>query len=150
MRAVVQRVSEASVKVAGEVVGKIGHGLLVLCGFSREETPDDLSWMARKIAALRVFDDQDGVMNLSLLQTGGDILAVSQFTLMASTRRGNRPSYIEAASPDISEPLYEEFLSELEKALGKGVERGRFGACMEVSLVNDGPATYYLDSKKPL
>ena len=148
MRTVIQRVSEASVRVPAEgYESSIGKGLLVLAAFIDEDTEDDLEWTAKKIAAMRIFDDAEGVMNLSVKDIGGDILAVSQFTLYASTHKGNRPSYIKAAKPDVAIPLYERFLSKLEDALGKEVGKGIFGADMKVSLVNDGPVTIIVDSK---
>ena len=148
MRTVVQRVSEASVKVPAEnYEAAIGNGLLVLAAFIDEDTLEDLQWTARKIAAMRIFDDSEGVMNLSVRDVDGSVLAVSQFTLYASTVKGNRPSYIKAAKPDIAIPLYEKFLAILEEELGKPVKRGIFGADMKVGLVNDGPVTIIVDSK---
>lgn len=148
MRTVVQRVREASVHVPAESYrSEIGPGLLVLAAFEDGDTVDDIEWMSRKICALRIFDDADGVMNLSVRDCGGDILSVSQFTLYASTARGNRPSYIRAARPAVSEPLYEEFCRSLENHLGKSVGKGIFGADMKVSLLNDGPVTIIIDSK---
>ena len=148
MRTVVQRVSHASVKVLEEgYESAIGRGLLVLAAFIDEDTEEDLVWTARKIAAMRIFDDENGVMNLSVKDVGGDILAVSQFTLYASTVKGNRPSYIKAAKPDVAIPLYERFLQLLEQELEKGVGRGIFGADMKVELLNDGPVTIIVDSK---
>ena len=148
MRVVIQRVSEACVAVPAEgYESRIGHGLLVLAAFIDEDTEEDLEWTAKKIAAMRIFDDADGVMNLSVKDVGGEVLAVSQFTLYASTVKGNRPSYIKAAKPDIAVPLYEEFLRLLERDLEKSIRRGIFGADMKVSLVNDGPVTIIVDSK---
>lgn len=148
MRVVIQRVSEACVRVPAEgYESSIGAGLLVLAAFIDEDTQEDLEWTARKIAAMRIFDDADGVMNLSVNDVGGEVLAVSQFTLYASTVKGNRPSYIKAAKPDVAIPLYEKFLSILEQNLGRKVGRGIFGADMKVSLVNDGPVTIIVDSK---
>ena len=148
MRTVVQRVTEASVKVPAEgYESRIGHGLLVLAAFIDEDTEEDLEWTAKKIAAMRIFDDEDGVMNLSVKDVDGEVLAVSQFTLYASTVKGNRPSYIKAAKPDVAIPLYEKFIRRLEEHLGKPVGRGIFGADMKVSLVNDGPVTIIVDSK---
>lgn len=148
MRTVIQRVTEASVAVPAEdYVSSIGQGLLVLAAFIDEDTDEDLSWTARKIAAMRIFDDADGVMNLSVKDVDGDILAVSQFTLYASTVKGNRPSYIKAAKPDVAVPLYEKFIVMLEQELGKPIGRGIFGADMKVSLLNDGPVTIIVDSK---
>lgn len=148
MRTVIQRVTEASVSVPAEgYESKIGHGLLVLAAFIDEDTEEDLEWMARKIAAMRIFDDADGVMNLSVKDVDGEILAVSQFTLYASTVKGNRPSYIKAAKPDVAIPLYEKFLLKLEEHLGRRPGRGIFGADMKVALLNDGPVTIIVDSK---
>ena len=148
MRTVIQRVAEASVTVHEEgYEAKIGHGLLVLAAFIDEDAEEDLDWTARKIAAMRIFDDQDGVMNLSVKDVDGEVLAVSQFTLYASTVKGNRPSYIKAAKPDVAVPLYEKFLKKLEEQLQKPVKRGIFGADMKVGLVNDGPVTIIVDSK---
>lgn len=148
MRVVIQRVSEACVRVpAEEYESSIGQGLLVLAAFIDEDTDEDLEWMVRKIAAMRIFDDADGVMNLSVKDVCGEILAVSQFTLYASTVKGNRPSYIKAAKPDVAIPLYEKFLALLEEVLGDKVGKGIFGADMKVTLVNDGPVTIIVDSK---
>lgn len=148
MRTVIQRVTEASVDVPAEGYrAEIGNGLLVLAAFIDEDTQEDLEWTARKIAAMRIFDDHEGVMNLSVKDVGGDVLAVSQFTLYASTVKGNRPSYIKAAKPDVAIPLYENFVELLEQNLEKPVRRGIFGADMKVSLLNDGPVTIIVDSK---
>ena len=148
MRTVIQRVTNASVAVHEEgYESSIGKGLLVLAAFIDEDTAEDVTWTARKIAGMRIFDDADGVMNLSVKDVDGEILAVSQFTLYASTVKGNRPSYIKAAKPDVAIPLYESFLAALEAELGKPVGRGIFGADMKVSLVNDGPVTIIVDSK---
>lgn len=148
MRTVIQRVKEASVDVPAEGYrAEIGNGLLVLAAFIDEDTQEDLEWTARKIAAMRIFDDHEGVMNLSVKDVGGDVLAVSQFTLYASTVKGNRPSYIKAAKPDVAVPLYEKFVELLEQNLEKPVRRGIFGADMKVSLLNDGPVTIIVDSK---
>lgn len=148
MRTVIQRVTEASVDVPAEGYrAEIGNGLLVLAAFIDEDTQEDLEWTARKIAAIRIFDDHEGVMNLSVKDVGGDVLAVSQFTLYASTVKGNRPSYIKAAKPDVAIPLYEKFVELLEQNLEKPVRRGIFGADMKVSLLNDGPVTIIVDSK---
>lgn len=148
MRTVIQRVSEASVDVAAEGYrAEIGKGLMVLAAFIDEDTEDDLLWTARKIAAMRIFDDEDGVMNLSVKDVDGEVMTVSQFTLYASTVKGNRPSYIKAAKPDVAVPLYERFLEILEMQLEKPVARGIFGADMKVGLVNDGPVTIIVDSK---
>ena len=148
MRTVIQRVSHACVRVPAEgYESSIGHGLLVLAAFIDEDTQEDLLWTARKIAAMRIFDDENGVMNLSVKDVEGDVLAVSQFTLYASTVKGNRPSYIKAAKPDVAIALYERFLSLLEAELEKSVGKGIFGADMKVELLNDGPVTIIVDSK---
>ena len=147
MKVVVQRVSEAAVKVDSEVIGEINKGLMVLVGIENADSIDDAQWLSKKICNLRIFDDQNGVMNKSLLDVEGDILAISQFTLHAKTKKGNRPSYIHAAKPDISIPLYESFVACLEKESGKKVETGKFGAEMQVSLINDGPVTIVMDTK---
>lgn len=148
MRTVIQRVAHASVRVPAEgYESAIGKGLLVLAAFIDEDTEEDLSWTARKIAAMRIFDDENGVMNLSVKDVQGDVLAVSQFTLYASTVKGNRPSYIKAAKPDVAIPLYERFLCILENELQKPVGKGIFGADMKVDLLNDGPVTIIVDSK---
>lgn len=147
MRAVIQRVSGASVKVEGEEVARIGAGLLILLGVEACDMEEDIPWLARKIANLRIFNDEGGVMNRSLLETLGDVIVVSQFTLHASTKKGNRPSYIRAAKPDKSIPLYENFVARLELELGKKVGTGVFGADMKVSLLNDGPVTIIIDTR---
>lgn len=147
MRAVVQRVSSASVTVEGDVISAMEAGLLVLLGITEEDGTEDIQWLVRKIANLRIFNDADGVMNLSLLDIKGEVIVVSQFTLYAAIKKGNRPSYINAAKPDIAVPLYEAFVLELEKELGKKVGTGVFGADMKVDLVNDGPVTIIMDSK---
>ena len=147
MRAVIQRVTEASVKIDGETVGQIGTGFLVLLGVEEGDQEIDLRYIADKVPNLRVFEDENGKMNRSLLDVGGAILAVSQFTLYASTVKGNRPSYIKAAKPDVAIPLYEKFLAKLEEHFGGKVGKGIFGADMKVSLVNDGPVTIIVDSK---
>jgi D-tyrosyl-tRNA(Tyr) deacylase len=147
MRVVVQRVREASVSIDGQCVAVIGPGMLVLCGFEEADGAEDLDWTARKITALRIFDDDAGVMNRSVVEVGQEILAVSQFTLMASTKKGNRPSYVKAARPEISIPLYEQFKEKLADLLGRPVPSGVFGAEMQVALVNDGPVTICIDSK---
>jgi D-aminoacyl-tRNA deacylase len=149
MRVVVQRVSKASVTVAGEVCGQIGAGLLLLVGVEEVDGQQDIDWLVRKISQLRIFNDAAGVMNLSLLECGGEVLAVSQFTLFASTRKGNRPSYSRAARGDISRPLFEQFVDSLSQVLGRAVPTGVFGADMQVELVNDGPVTILLDSRDP-
>ena len=149
MRVIIQRVSEASVAVDGEITGKIGPGLLLLAGFEESDTAADLDWMAGKIARLRIFSDADGVMNCSVQEAGGEILAVSQFTLYASVKKGNRPSWSRAARGEISQPLFERFVARLATELGKPVQTGIFGADMRVSLVNDGPVTLAIDSRNP-
>ena len=149
MRVIVQRVSEAAVRVEGAVTGQIGKGLLVLAGFEDADSASDLAWMVQKLVRLRIFPDAADIMNCSVLEAGGDILAVSQFTLYASTRKGNRPSWGRAARGDISQPLFERFVAQLAESLGKPVPAGVFGADMAVSLVNDGPVTLSLDSKAP-
>ena len=147
MRALVQRVREASVTVDGRVAGAIGQGLLVLAGVGATDAPEDRDWLARKIVQMRIFDDAAGVMNLSLKETGGGVLAVSQFTLFASTRKGNRPSWSSAAPPEVAQPAFAAFIEALVQALGRPVATGVFGAHMEVALVNDGPVTIWLDSR---
>ncbi|MBQ1624208.1 MAG: D-tyrosyl-tRNA(Tyr) deacylase [Bacteroidales bacterium] len=147
MRVVLQRVLEASVTIDGVRTAAIGRGMLVLCGFEEADNQEDLDWMARKIAALRIYDDEDGVMNRSVVDVGEEVLVVSQFTLMASTKKGNRPSYVAAARPEISIPLYERFKETLSAALGRPVACGVFGADMKVALINDGPVTICIDSK---
>lgn len=149
MRVVVQRVSEAAVAVDGRTTGKIGPGLLVLAGFEADDGVADLEWMAGKLVRLRLFADADGVMNRSVLEAAGDILVVSQFTLYASVRKGNRPSWSRAARGDVSQPLFERFVEKLAVELGKPVPTGVFGADMKVSLVNDGPVTLTIDSRAP-
>ena len=147
MRAVIQRVTEASVKVDRKVTGAIGEGLLILVGVEDADTQEDIDWLAKKIVGMRIFNDQNGVMNLSVMDVNGNMLAVSQFTLMASTKKGNRPSYIRASKGDFAEPMYEKFCQALEKESGKKVEKGIFGADMKVSLLNDGPTTIIRDTK---
>ena len=149
MRALIQRVSEAEVRVEGEPVSRIGPGLLVLAGFEDADNKADLDWMAKKLVQMRIFPDQNGVMNRSLSEVGGEILAVSQFTLYASTKKGNRPSWGRAARGEVSQPLFNGFLETLEKVLGRPVATGVFGADMKVSLINDGPVTLLLDSRAP-
>ena len=149
MRVVVQRVRSASVAVDGEISGKIGPGLLVLAGFEESDTEADLDWMAGKIVRMRIFADVDGVMNCSVQEAGGEILAVSQFTLYASVKKGNRPSWSRAARGEVSQPLFERFVAKLSAELGKPVPTGVFGADMQVGLVNDGPVTVTIDSKLP-
>ncbi len=147
MRVIIQRVSEASVTIDGSVKATIGKGLLVLAGFEAADVAEDLDWMVKKITQLRIFGDEQGLMNLSVQDFGGELLIVSQFTLHASTKKGNRPSFIQAARPETAIPLYESFLSRLEAALGKPVGSGSFGADMKVALVNDGPVTIAIDSR---
>ena len=147
MRAVIQRVKEASVKVDDNITGRIDKGLLVLVGVEDSDTDEDIEWLTKKIAGIRIFDDENGVMNLSVMDIDGRILAVSQFTLMASTKKGNRPSWIRASKGPIAEPMYEKFCQALEKETGKKTEKGIFGADMKVSLLNDGPVTIIMDTK---
>jgi D-tyrosyl-tRNA(Tyr) deacylase len=147
MKVVIQRVSEASVTIEGNVNGAIEKGLMILVGIETEDAQEDLLWLCQKIVNLRIFDDAEGVMNKSLLDVGGNILVISQFTLHASTKKGNRPSYIQAARPEISIPLYEQFVAQLELLVGKKIQTGIFGADMKVALVNDGPVTIIIDSK---
>ena len=146
MRLVIQRVREAKVTVEGQITGEIGAGLLVLAGFAPTDTTTSLTWMSRKLVQLRIFGDENGQMNRSMQDVGGQVLVVSQFTLLADARKGNRPSYIGAAPPPIAEPLYRQFVALVEAELGKPVPTGIFGADMQVSLVNDGPVTIVLDS----
>ena len=147
MRAVIQRVSSASVTIGGQVKSSIGMGLLILLGVGYEDGQEDIDWLVKKISGLRIFDDEDGVMNRSVVDVGGEALVVSQFTLMASTKKGNRPSYIHAAGHEIAVPLYESFCAALSEAVGKSVGTGEFGADMKVALVNDGPVTICIDTK---
>lgn len=147
MKVVVQRVSRASVTIATEKVASIGQGLLILLGIVDDDSDDDIQWLTRKIANLRIFEDVQGVMNKSLLDVDGDAIVVSQFTLHASTKKGNRPSYIKAAKPDLAIPLYEKFVAQLEMQLSKKIQTGQFGADMKVELLNDGPVTIIIDSK---
>ncbi len=147
MRAVIQRVTSASVTIDGQVVGSIERGLLVLLGVASADTPEDAVWLARKIAALRIFPDAEDKMNLPIRDTAGRALVVSQFTLIASTRKGNRPSFNDSAKSDLAIPLYEDFVRQLEAAIGRPVATGRFGAMMQVALVNDGPVTLMIDSR---
>ena len=147
MRLVIQRVTHAAVTVGAERVSAIGPGLLVLVGVECGDPPDDVAWLAKKTAGLRIFNDADGVMNRSVTEAGGQVLAVSQFTLTASTRKGNRPSYIRAAGHDLAVPLYEAYCEQLSQLLGSPVGRGRFGADMAVELCNDGPVTIIIDSR---
>jgi len=147
MRAVIQRVTQASVSIHGTASGAIGKGLLVLLAIEPRDDPVDIEWLSGKIVRLRIFNDPEGVMNLSVLDVGGEILLVSQFTLFASTRKGNRPSYSGSAGPDVAVPLYEQFKTRLAQDMGKVVKAGEFGADMQVSLVNDGPVTIIIDSR---
>lgn len=147
MRILIQRVREASVSVDGSCCGRIGRGLLVFVGVRADDSAEDIEYLAGKLVRLRVFDDAQGVMNLDVQQAGGEVLVVSQFTLMASTRKGNRPSYIDAAPAALSEPLYEAFAARVAALTGRQVPTGRFGADMQVALVNDGPVTIWMDSK---
>jgi D-aminoacyl-tRNA deacylase len=147
MRAVIQRVKRASVTIENRVKSEIGGGLLVLAGVEEADNDADIEWLCNKIIQLRIFNDSNGVMNLSLLETGGNILAVSQFTLHAKTRKGNRPSYIKAAPPEIAIPLYNKFVTRLSSLLGKEIATGEFGAMMQIELINDGPVTIIIDTK---
>ena len=147
MKVVIQRVSEASVVIDDSKVASIQKGLLVLLGVVNDDTQDDIDWLCKKILNLRIFPDDRDVMNLSLIDSGGDIILVSQFTLHASTKKGNRPTYIKAAKPDIAIPLYQKFIEKIQIALGKSIQTGDFGADMKVQLVNDGPVTIIIDSK---
>ncbi len=147
MRAVIQRVTEASVSIGGSVKSAIGPGLLVLLGIGHDDDRTDIAWLSGKIAGLRIFDDDNGVMNRSVVDVGGEVLVVSQFTLMASTKKGNRPAYIKAAGHEIAIPLYEAFCAVLSDAVGRPVQTGTFGADMQVALVNDGPVTICIDTK---
>ena len=147
MRVVIQRVTEASVTIGGQVRSSIGKGLLILLGIGPDDGTEDIDWLVRKVVGLRIFDDEAGVMNRSVVEVGGEALVVSQFTLMASTKKGNRPSYIGAAGHEIAIPLYESFCQALAEAVGRPVGTGEFGADMQVALVNDGPVTICIDSK---
>ncbi|MDQ3550644.1 MAG: D-aminoacyl-tRNA deacylase [Bacteroidota bacterium] len=147
MRVVIQRVSNANVKVDGNISGKIGTGLLIFAGFEDADNTDDITWISNKICNLRIFNDADGVMNTSIKEVDGNILLISQFTLHASTKKGNRPSYIKASKPPVAIPLYEQLIQQLKSDLGKDVETGIFGADMKVELVNDGPVTIIIDTK---
>jgi len=147
MKAVIQRVTKASVAIDNTVVSSIKNGLLVLLGITDEDNIIDIEWLSKKISNLRIFNDENGVMNTSLIDIKGDVIVVSQFTLMASTKKGNRPSYIKAAKPDVAIPLYEKFILQLEQDIGKKVGSGVFGAEMKIDLLNDGPVTIIIDSK---
>ena len=148
MRVLIQRVSEASVKIDQAITAHIGQGLLVFVGIEEADTTEDINWLAAKILNLRIMNDTKGVMNLSVLETGAEVLLVSQFTLHASTKKGNRPSYIKAARPETAIPIYEKFIRELSDLSGKPIKTGTFGADMKVSLINDGPVTIWMDSKR--
>jgi len=148
MRIVIQRVSEASVKVEGEIISSIKNGMLILVGIEDADSQEDIDWLVNKMVQLRIFDDENGVMNLSVKDIDGEIIIVSQFTLHASTKKGNRPSYIRASKPDFAIPMYEKFIETTENVLAKKVGTGKFGAMMDVSLVNDGPVTILIDSKQ--
>ena len=150
MKVVIQRVTRASVTIEQQLFSSIGKGILVLVGIQSDDTDEDINWLASKIVNLRIFDDENGIMNKSILDSDGEILAVSQFTLMARTKKGNRPSYIDAAKPEISVPLYEKFVQSLQKELQKEIKTGVFGADMQVGLINDGPVTIIIDSKNRL
>ncbi len=147
MRVVLQRVKEASVTVGDKVISKIGHGYLILLGIEAEDTQEDINWLSGKISRLRVFSDENDAMNNSIVDVDGDIIVVSQFTLHASTKKGNRPSFIKAARPEVAIPLYQSFIQQLEKNLQKKIQTGEFGAMMDVFLINDGPVTILMDSK---
>ncbi len=148
MKAVIQRVSQSSVTIHGQKVASINKGLLILLGIVNEDTKDDIDWLAKKVSNLRIFGDEDDVMNKSLIDCDGNAIVVSQFTLHANTKKGNRPSYIKAAKPDIAIPLYEAFVKQMELELGKQVQTGEFGADMKVELLNDGPVTIIVDTKQ--
>lgn len=148
MRAVLQRVSKASVTINGEISAKIKDGLLILLGVEEADTQEDIEWLCRKTINMRIFGDENGAMNISLKDINGDAIVVSQFTLHASTKKGNRPSFIKAAKPDFAEPMYEKFVAHFEKELGKKIGTGEFGADMKVELLNDGPVTILIDSKE--
>jgi len=148
MRAVIQRVNKASVTINEKTKTSIGKGLLVLVSIEINDTGEDIDWLCKKIAQLRIFNDENGVMNIPITEADGEILAISQFTLHAKTKKGNRPSYIHAAKPDVAIPLYEKFVQQLEQLLGKEVQTGEFGAYMKVELVNDGPVTIFIDTKR--
>lgn len=147
MRILIQRVLQASVTIGDSTKSQIGHGMLILVGIEEADTAEDMEWLCNKVVKLRIFDDENGVMNLDIGQTGGELLVVSQFTLHASTRKGNRPSYIRSAPEPVSRPMYERFVSRLSEISGKPVQTGEFGADMKVALINDGPVTIWIDSK---
>lgn len=148
MRTVVQRVRQAGVTVSGQASGQIGHGLLLLLGVEETDTAEDIQWLVNKIANLRIFNDEEGQMNQSVLEVDGEILVVSQFTLHANVKKGNRPSFIRAARPETAEALYQDFINAMGRAIGKDISTGEFGAMMQVQLVNDGPVTIIIDSKE--
>lgn len=148
MKTVIQLVKKASVTVEGKIISEIEKGYLILLGIEEEDTQEDINWLAGKISKLRIFSDENDAMNLSVIDVNGDIIVVSQFTLHAKTKKGNRPSFIKAARPEIAIPLYEAFVLQLEKEIGKNVQTGEFGAMMEVGLINDGPVTIVIDSKQ--
>lgn len=147
MIVVIQRVVESAVRIDNQVKGKIGHGLMILLGIEETDDEQDIDWLSNKVLNLRIFNDQEGVMNKSVTDVDGEILLISQFTLHASTKKGNRPSYIKAARPEVAIPLYEKFIAVLEQKSGRGIETGEFGADMKVSLINDGPVTIIIDTK---
>lgn len=149
MIAVLQRVSEATVRIDGQVRGQIGRGFLVLLGITHTDTTDDVVWLAKKITGMRIFSDDTGKMNLDLAAVGGNVLLISQFTLHAETKKGNRPSFIKAARPEMAIPLYEQLIAQLSAGMGEPIQTGEFGADMQVSLINDGPVTIVIDTKKP-
>lgn len=150
MKTVIQRVSKSSVKIENRTVAQIKNGMLILLGIVNEDSQEDIKWLSNKIVNLRIFPDHDGIMNKSLKETNGEVIVVSQFTLHANTKKGNRPSYIKAAKPDIAIPLYNQFVNQLEQDLGKKVQTGEFGADMKVELINDGPVTIIIDTKEKL
>ena len=147
MKAVIQRAKNASVTIGGEIYSKIQHGLVVLLGIEAEDKQEDIEWLCRKISNIRIFDDEEGIMNHSLINISGEVMVVSQFTLQASTKKGNRPSYMKAARPEISEPLYENFVTTLSELINQPCATGKFGADMQVTLTNDGPVTIIIDTK---
>lgn len=147
MRTIIQRVTEASVKIEGQTKGEIGLGLLILLGIENSDDSADIGWLCTKVSNLRIFSDHAGVMNKSIIDVLGDVLLISQFTLHARVKKGNRPSYIKAADPKVAVPLYEEFISKMESVLGKKIQTGEFGADMQVNLLNDGPVTIFIDTK---
>lgn len=150
MKVVIQRVRRASVSIGGEIHASVGSGMLVLVGIQADDKEEDIEWLTGKIANLRIFDDREGVMNRSVKETNGELLVVSQFTLLARTKKGNRPSYIDAAKPEISVPIYEKFVRSLSEEIGKDIKTGVFGADMQIELINDGPVTILIDSKNRL